>query len=219
MQLASRGRVDVARLPRVVVVVVCIARDVRSATVKTVNATTVQFVHRRGLHEVRRCLTVTLPRVVDLAQLVGAPPALRQQLHGTREHDEVRQHLTDDEPRRRHRQARHVAVPDRVDAERTRVAQSVDADPLGGGCRLDVGVGPDDVDVEKTEDDEERGDDAVSARQLADRRQSLRTLVDARRLGGHHDRQPRAELHRQVRHVRVDLHHTSISCAVTCRSN
>jgi len=148
-----------------------------------------------------------LPRVVDLTQLVGASPALRQQLHGAREHDEVRQHLTDDEARRGHGQARDVApVPVGVDAERARVGESVDADPVRRRRVLDERVRPDDVDVEETDDEEERGDDAMGSRQLTDRRQSLRSLVDARRLGSHQHRQPRAEMDGQVRHVRVDLH-------------
>jgi len=59
----------------------------------------------------RRVDVASFPRIVDLAQLIGATPALCQQLHGAREHDKVRQHLTDCEPRRRHRQSCDVAVP------------------------------------------------------------------------------------------------------------
>jgi len=62
----------------------------------------------------RRIDVASLPRVVDLTQLIGATPALRQQLHGAREHDEVRQHLPDDEARRGHGQSGDVAVPDLV---------------------------------------------------------------------------------------------------------
>ena len=147
-----------------------------------------------------------LPRVVDLSQLVGAAPALRQQLNGARKHDEVGQHLTDDEPRGGHGQSSDVAVPEHVDVESSRVTQSVDADPVRCGQVLSERVDPDDVDVEKTEDYEESGNDAVSSSELADGRQPLRTLVNARRLGSHHHRQPRAQMNSQVRHVRVDLH-------------
>jgi len=157
---------------------------------------------RRGRVDV-----ASLPRVVDLTQLVGASPALRQQLHGAREDDEIRQHLSDDEPCGGHRQSGDVAVPVVVDVQSSRVAQPINTGPATGRRRvLDERVGPDDVDVDETENDQESGDHTMCSRELADRRQSLRTLVDTRRLCSHHHRQPRAEVDRQVRHVRVDLH-------------
>ena len=85
----------------------------------------VQLTRRARVH------VTSLPRVVDLTQLVGAAPALRQQLHGAREHDEVRQHLSDDEPRRRHAQPGDVAIPV-VDVQSSRVAQPINTNPLAG---------------------------------------------------------------------------------------